>query len=55
MKTYMFSLCGEDLGTMAVDEAVAVIRAETGSGPIGLRTGRGWLTASFDERFLDPI
>lgn len=55
MKTYLFSLCGEDLGTMAADEAVAVIRTETGSEPSGLRTGPGWLTAAFEERFIGAI
>ncbi len=40
---------------MAADEAAAVIRTETGSEPSGLETGPGWLTATFDERFLDAI
>lgn len=40
---------------MAADEAVTVIRTET-SGEFSLTgSGPGWLTASFDECFLEPI
>lgn len=40
---------------MAADEAVSVIRTETGSEPSGLATGPGWLSASVDERHIDAI
>ena len=55
MKTYLFALSGEDLGAMAADEAVAVIRTETSGRFSDVRSGPGWLTATFDEGFLEPI
>ena len=55
MKTFLFALSGEDLGSMALDEAIAVIRTETGNQFSGVASGPGWLSASFDERFLDGI
>ncbi len=55
MKTFLFALSGEDLGDMALDEAVAVIRTETGDDFSGVSHGPGWLVASFDESHLDGI
>lgn len=55
VKTYLFALSGEDLGDMAADEAVAVIRTETSGKYSNVRAGPGWLAADFDEAFLDGI
>ena len=55
MKTYLFALSGEDLGDMPLDEAVAVVRTETGGEFSEVGHGPGWLAASFDESYLEDI
>ena len=55
MKRYLFALSGEDLGRMAVDEAVAVIRTETSGEFSDVQSGPGWLAATFDESHLEDI